>query len=103
MNTNRQWNRGRSRRETQLMENGKKNCQNVSKINNIPAPATNIREQLAALKTQVSYFKKPTKLNKCHLNTKMKVLKPKKVIETVNKKFPRKLLPKGNKSLSSIT
>lgn len=54
MNMNCQWDRGRSRRETQLMENEEKNCQYISKINNISTPATNIREQLAALKTQVS-------------------------------------------------
>lgn len=90
---------GGSRREIQRSENEeRKDCQNVSQVNSVPAPAANIREQLAALKAQVSHSKKALKSNESHLNTKKKVLTVKKLIKVVNDKAsPRKSQPEGNK------
>ncbi|XP_071639983.1 uncharacterized protein [Temnothorax longispinosus] len=61
-------------------------CQNVSQVNSVPAPAVNIREQLAALKAQVSHPIKASKGNGINSNTKRKVLTAKKLIKAVNKK-----------------
>lgn len=95
---------GGSRREIQRSENEeRKDCQNVSQVNSIPAPGANIREQLAALKAQVSHSfihssQKALKSNESHLNTKKKVLTVKKLIKVVNDKAsPRKSQPEGNK------
>jgi len=89
---------GGSHREMQRTENEeRKNCQDVSQVNSIPAPAINIREQLAALRAQVFDFKN-LKSNESHLNLKKKVLCVKKYSKAVNNKVSsRKSPPKGKK------
>ncbi|XP_077263108.1 uncharacterized protein LOC143897975 [Temnothorax americanus] len=75
------------RREMQRTKSEEREkCQNVSQVNSVPAPAVNIREQLAALKAQVSHPIKASKGNGINSNTKRKVLTAKKLIKTVNKK-----------------
>ena len=88
----------KSRREMQCTENEEsEDSQNTSQLNNIPAPATNIREQLAALKAQISQSKK-LEFNESHSKKKVK-----KLVKTNknDKVSPKKSAPKGNKSLSN--
>lgn len=85
---------GGSHREMQRTENEeRKNCQDVSQVNSIPAPAINIREQLAALRAQVFDFKK-LKSNESHLNLKKKILCVKKYSKAVNNSVFEKITTK---------
>lgn len=75
------------RREMQRTKSKEREkCQAISQVNSVPAPAVNIREQLAALKAQVSHPIKASKGNGINSNTKRKVLTTKKLIKAVNKK-----------------
>lgn len=86
------------RREMQYIDN--EESEDVSQVNNIPAPATNIREQLAALKAQISHSKS-LEFNESHL--KKKVVK--KLIKTNknDRMSPKKSTLKSNKSFSIKT
>ncbi|XP_036144794.1 uncharacterized protein LOC118646309 [Monomorium pharaonis] len=77
-----------SSREMQHVNEKRKNCEDISQKSNVPAPAANIRKQLAALKDEV--FKKALKSNGSHLNKK-KFFTKKKLIKVINDKvLPQK-------------
>lgn len=89
---------GSCREMRERMENENQNCQYVSQKRSIPSPAASIKEQLAALKTQVSPSKKASKSKGFYSNTKKKILSVKKVMKAVNSKVsPRKSPLKGKK------
>lgn len=89
----------RGSREMQRTESEEhEKCQNISQKKGVPAPAANIREQLAALKVKISHPIKALKCDKMKSNTKQKVLSTKKPMKAVNEKMSCEKSPtKGKK------